>query len=1381
MYDIELPDVNDMRRDVVTYIKQNKEIRAFYDEDNLEMELYKIEHTNEWGNHQTLHIMSVIYRFCYTVYITHSNPDHERSDNGWSTKWSSNSEIEDSCLEVRKVFIYLYLENEIHFQYLIPPENNLHYPLIKPLNESDENEHLNESDENEHLNESDENEIYIKLKKELKEDKIIDALETVGNVSILVDESKTRILLKGDVKRKEINRILKEKKIEEEVVIENVDDCEEDEVLNYKTAECVKKDSEIGKNIKYVYVIKRQQNQSGGSDSFYFDPILSEDEEEDENNRTVSDSDISDIKEFEFKENEEVSKKTPKVTEGYDFDKFYDDKNKEQIKTQLHKEWTLKRFNEYDSKFFEEKGYARVCENNNRRQPVVMNTREKKFIDDKFPGSYSGFIKTGSTKKKIKENYYICPDIWCPITKTSLTIDQFEEMGNKCPGKDETPLDFRIQSNGTDSYWVDKSTDKKTKKTKKIYKDHYPSFVQLQHSNGCNFPCCYKNIQDPKHFVVNRFYKVRYPDDKNEKKKNTDKDDKYISKLSVFIDRDKKGYLPQPINNILTRNGKIKREYVRKGTTTYSPQSRCFKDKKDGGNNENVLECIVDLLDNEEIKDANKLIDVIKDKLWTEPQYYLALNNGYNLKEFNEKEDVNNLYEFKELKEFRSWFVKRTEYISIFCLEKLIERIKQITKDNINEVLNESNDILREYIIYTSLKRYIVYIDSDIPKQIEDIYYLMRYKWLNPRGYNLIVLDATDEDTRVLNGRYFELRDTLNYASPFVFAILYKTLYYPMYENLGNVMNKKFYYKDKPIQNIVDTVTIMSSGLEYEEYDELDRRLDLMGYTTTKYVMDYNYKYCGVVCDIGGERYIGFKKHTPIINLENARDIKIIYISDVYVSKIEVLDMSMLKEDEVTILNIKSDDNRLYMEDLKKAEMNIDLFVSYHGNVIRTNNVMDQYKRNNMDMYYFNECLKENSKLIDELYYLRHEMNPLTTNDKCKLLDHLVLENLKVDEKEKCEMYRELKMVLEQTFRNQLKDKWKDILTKEKLDECIDDSYLEDIMDDNMFRDEIRFSTKARRVNMTITKIDLLRSTDNKRKNILYDGVIKHSDKMLKHIFIENSMKDKTEVMFDKKDIDEDLMIKLVESRHNPYNILSEWGEDGMREKAQKVTSKYRQSIKMNSVYKLKREDIENNDELQEKLIGWHKLAWGNREYNTNIIVEYFGIILETLGKKHITINEYKRLMEFRVKIDFSSDREMLMARLTNNKSFQKNMKREEPYKNGESIVDVMLGEKYQLGKYELMILAKYVGVNIIVWNKNEPDVLSSGSKYYTFLISDEESDHNKYHFIMSDKGAIVYSFEDIPVNVQKLLANKSNKKKEVETKGQLPQALKIPGIVVKK
>ena len=155
--------------------------------------------------------------------------------------------------------------------------------------------------------------------------------------------------------------------------------------------------------------------------------------------------------------------------------------------------------------------------------------------------------------------------------------------------------------------------------------------------------------------------------------------------------------------------------------------------------------------------------------------------------------------------------------------------------------------------------------------------------------------------------------------------------------------------------------------------------------------------------------------------------------------------------------------------------------------------------------------------------------------------------------------------------------------------------------------------------------------------------------------------------------------------------------------------------------------------------------------------------------------------MEFRVKIDFSSDREMLMARLTNNKSFQKNMKREEPYKNGESIVDVMLGEKYQLGKYELMILAKYVGVNIIVWNKNEPDVLSSGSKYYTFLISDEESDHNKYHFIMSDKGAIVYSFEDIPVNVQKLLANKSNKKKEVETKGQLPQALKIPGIVVKK
>ena len=87
--------------------------------------------------------------------------------------------------------------------------------------------------------------------------------------------------------------------------------------------------------------------------------------------------------------------------------------------------------------------YATRCPIIDKKMPVVINKVEKMRIDANHPDSYSGFIKTGSTEELKNKNYFICPMVWCPISRTSITYEELKKNKGKCPPPyEETPISF---------------------------------------------------------------------------------------------------------------------------------------------------------------------------------------------------------------------------------------------------------------------------------------------------------------------------------------------------------------------------------------------------------------------------------------------------------------------------------------------------------------------------------------------------------------------------------------------------------------------------------------------------------------------------------------------------------------------------------------------------------------------------------------------------------------------------------------------------------------------------------------------------------------------------------------------------------------------------
>ncbi len=114
--------------------------------------------------------------------------------------------------------------------------------------------------------------------------------------------------------------------------------------------------------------------------------------------------------------------------------------------------------------------YARLCQKQSHRQPVVVSPDEHKKLSR---SNFTNHLSTGSTNEKAQSNIYICPEVWCPKSKQAFTRQQFVERGKQCPIVDDNPYLF------FDSF------------TKPV-KTRYVGYLQARyHKKQLCMPCCF--------------------------------------------------------------------------------------------------------------------------------------------------------------------------------------------------------------------------------------------------------------------------------------------------------------------------------------------------------------------------------------------------------------------------------------------------------------------------------------------------------------------------------------------------------------------------------------------------------------------------------------------------------------------------------------------------------------------------------------------------------------------------------------------------------------------------------------------------------------------------------------------------------------------------
>lgn len=134
------------------------------------------------------------------------------------------------------------------------------------------------------------------------------------------------------------------------------------------------------------------------------------------------------------------------------------------------------------------KAYSKICQWNQRRQPVVLTQAEKDNIDKKHPGSYKHAVRYGTDPDN--PLWYICPRYWSLSRNTALTEEQVKSGKY---GKLISNPNAKVVPEGEDifefgHYDADGN-----------YQDYYPGFIEpSSHPDGFCLPCCFKTWGGPK-------------------------------------------------------------------------------------------------------------------------------------------------------------------------------------------------------------------------------------------------------------------------------------------------------------------------------------------------------------------------------------------------------------------------------------------------------------------------------------------------------------------------------------------------------------------------------------------------------------------------------------------------------------------------------------------------------------------------------------------------------------------------------------------------------------------------------------------------------------------------------------------------------------------
>jgi hypothetical protein len=242
-----------------------------------------------------------------------------------------------------------------------------------------------------------------------------------------------------------------------------------------------------------------------------------------------------------------------------------------------------------DPKRFPKGLYSTICSKN--RQPIVMTPEERNKMDARAPKSY------GSTAIKVGDNLYACPQVWCPKSRVAMTMEEYLANGSSCPFPDDVQEEAVIRKGAHDYVGV-----------------HDPS----AHPEGLCMPCCFKK--------PGRGFK--WLNDSNAARTTTEEADgeEYIRSVGFPGPEARFTLMPPQLQALFDNRSCGARP---DGSGVITPKSQCFVRRGMAPSSQPFLACAAFLLG---FEDAAHLCKHLADQL--DMTTFLSLNAGRTFRAF---------------------------------------------------------------------------------------------------------------------------------------------------------------------------------------------------------------------------------------------------------------------------------------------------------------------------------------------------------------------------------------------------------------------------------------------------------------------------------------------------------------------------------------------------------------------------------------------------------------------------------------------------------------------------------------------------------------------------------------------------------------------------
>ena len=619
---------------------------------------------------------------------------------------------------------------------------------------------------------------------------------------------------------------------------------------------------------------------------------------------------------------------------------------KKPLKGSIHETFVLKKLEEADPQLFtwSKKGksnnYSTRCQANYYKQPIVINKKEKEYIDKNYPKSYDGYVKTGSTETKINEYYYICPKIWCKFARVSLSDKDLKKLDGICPDDDE-PMFFPPK---------DKPYHGEPRRPYFLKESIHPEKSKYPDSDLYLLPCCGKKIKPETKF-----------NDKKSVVEGKKTDNRYISVIEdhIILEQGKYGTLPKQFNLIMDNKENC--------VGNIDMKSNCVVRTGVLNTKESFLESLSIIFGINDMK-----THILKN---LKPEHYVLLNGGYTLKTYFNKDSLNNFK--KEYKNLKEWFENK-KYVEMFNLKNVKQKYETFLKKDF-EYDDIPNEIKREFIIYKSYLNFMTFIQSNIPKTEYDIYHLTTYDWFNPKQKTVLITEKYNDSIFITNPKYFDINKYIDIGKEF--NVLFKINDH--YEYLSKLSSKVLYKNTSfdyvKIKPLVDRLLNEKIESDVSLKSIEDNKIDVK-----YYIIDYNFKCCGVITS--DKNFIPLSKYEHLIFNEK---LKIKYISSI----------SSFKSDKDLLLKVghkikNSSDNHIELENSLYDICDSNEFIENMLIFISHKDIEDDeyYKK----LYEKILEIEEDKELMGNMYYIKHDMNPLSRDYKIDLIKELTNVNDKM-------------------------------------------------------------------------------------------------------------------------------------------------------------------------------------------------------------------------------------------------------------------------------------------------------------------------------------------------------------------------------------------------